>query len=114
MNKRTLFLLLLLIFIISKGASACWGNGGLEKGCLYEDETPIEGAQVCITELQICDYTGGDGWVSFQDIPPGTYHLWIDIDGDGVPETDGEEVTITSGETTSLTNWYPLPKQQVL
>jgi len=112
-KKIILLLLFVLIVILGKGVYACAGNGGIGKACFYDDETPINGAKVQVNELAICGYTAANGWVYFYDIPAGTYHLNVDVDNDGVWDVENEEITVVSGETATLINWFPLPKAQV-
>ena len=105
MHVRTLFCACaLLVSMLAFSASVGAQTGVTFSGRLFNSLSadPVAGASVQIDELRRVTMSGADGTFTFDNVPPGTYHLSVQSQGYSTRRT---EVTVgaTAGAVMDLT-----------
>jgi iron complex outermembrane receptor protein len=82
--------LLVLVSILALGPGAAAQQGVIVQGRLFNalSQEPIAGARVTVEELRRDTMSGADGTYRFENVPPGTYHVLVRVQGYNTQRTE--------------------------
>ena len=113
--KKILLIMMILSLLVSSGSSLHMGKGELCKATYWENGGAIPGATVALDidgdgTPDILKITDGYGVACFPGLTYGTYYIYVDIDNDGVWDTEAEEVVVDQIFVTMMNEYNSLPE----